>query len=250
MTAPLASLTDAERRVQIAWSCRILAMGEQGDYTLGHVSARSADGRHVLMKRYGLGLEEVTPDDILRIDLDGSLLEGQGRVHLEYVLHTEIYRRRPDVQSVTHTHPPYATAFGATDATLQLLNHDAVLFQDGLAYFEDTAELIVNAEQGARVAAALGQRRAVVLRGHGVLVTGASVPWATYAALTLERVIRIQSIASSLGELRPMSAEMASLVYPDKYRDDHLNSYWEYLIRCVHRAGLADGMPSTRGAHA
>lgn len=245
-----AGLNDADLREQIAWSCRILAMGEQGDYTLGHVSARSADGRDVLMKRYGLGLEEVTPNDVLRISLDGELLNGEGRVHLEYVLHTEIYRQRPDVQSVIHTHPPYATAFGATDAKLQLLNHDAVLFQDGLAYFDDTAELIVRPEQGARVATELGQRRVIVLRGHGVIVTGASVPWATYTALTLERVIRIQAIAGTLGALRPMTAEMASLVFPDKYRDDHVASYWDYLIRCVRRAELGEGMPATGGTHA
>jgi ribulose-5-phosphate 4-epimerase/fuculose-1-phosphate aldolase len=230
-------------REQVAWSCRILGMSGHGDYTLGHVSARSADARHVLMKPNGLGLEEVTPDDVITIDLDGTRLAGEGRLHLEYVLHTEIYRVRPDVRSVIHTHPPYATALGATDAQLEMLNHDAVLFRDGLAFFEETAELIVSPKQGAAVAAALGNRRVVVLRGHGVIVTGESVPWAAYAALTLERVLRIQSIARSLGNLRPMSAEMADRVFPDKYRDEHVAAYWDYLVRQVKQAGLAVGMP-------
>ena len=165
-------------------------------------------------------------------------------MHLEYVIHIEIYRVRPDVPSVIHTHPPYTTAFGATKAKLELLNHDAVLFRDGLAYFDDTAELIISAEQGARVAAALGQRRAIILRGHGVVLIGESVPWATYAALTLERVLRIQSIAGTFGGLAPMTSDMADRVYPDKYRDVHVASYWEYLIRQLRRSGLADGMPS------
>lgn len=250
MTKDVRSLADSDLREQVAWSCRILALGDHGDYTLGHVSARSADGQHLLMKRYGLGLEEVTPEDVLRLDLDGNILEGRGRAHLEYVLHSEIYRVRHDVQSVIHTHPPFATAFGATDAELQLLNHDAVLFKDGLAYFDDTAELIVNPEQGARVATALGDRRVVLLRGHGVLFTGDSVPWATYTALTLERVLRIQSIANSFGNLRPMTPDMASRVYPDKYRDVHVHSYWDYLIRGVQRAGLDQGMPVREAAHA
>ena len=250
MTEGGPALSDRDLRAQVAWSCRILALGDHGDYTLGHVSARSADGQHMLMKRYGLGLEEVTPDDILRLDLDGNILEGRGRAHLEYVLHSEIYRVRPDVQSVIHTHPPYATAFGATDAELQLLNHDAVLFKEGLAYFDDTAELIVNPEQGAKVASALGDRRVVLLRGHGVLFTGSSVPWATYAALTLERVLRIQSIANSFGNLRPMTPDMASRVYPEKFRDMHVHSYWDYLIRGVQRAGLDQGMPVREAAHA
>lgn len=234
---------DETLREQVAWSCRILAQDGQGDYTLGHVSARAADRQSVLMKRYGLGLEEVTPADVLRIDFDGTLLEGEGRVHLEYVLHTEIYRVRPDVQSVIHTHPPYTTAFGATDARLEMLNHDAVLFREGLASFDGTAELIQTAAQGAQVAAALSAHRAILLRGHGVVLTGASVPWATYTALTLERVLRIQSLARSFGSLMPMSGEMADRVYPDKYRDGHVASYWDYLIRGLRRAGLADDMP-------
>ncbi len=241
---------DATRREQVAWACRILAMGGHGDYTLGHVSARAADGRHLLMKPNGLGLEEVAPDDVLALDMDGTRLSGAGPVHLEYVLHTEIYKARPDIGSVVHTHPPYGTAFGATDATLELLNHDAVLFREGIASFDDTAELIVRPEQGAAVAQALGERRALVMRGHGVIVTGETVPWATYAALTLERVLRIQSIARSLGNLRPMTPEMADRVYPDKYRDDHLANYWDYLVRGVRRAGLAAGMPEAGGRHA
>ena len=228
---------------QIAWASRILAMGGHGDFTLGHVSARTADGRHLLMKPNGLGLEEVTPEDVLTLDLDGAKLAGAGRVHLEAVLHTEVYKARPDVGGVIHTHPPYATALGATEATLALLNHDAVLFQEGLAYFDQTAELIVRAEQGAAVAAALGAKRVLIMRGHGVLVTGAGIPWAVYAALTLERVLQIQAIARSLGPLRPMTAEMAQRVYPDKYRDEYVETYWRYLIRQVRRAGGDEGMP-------
>jgi hypothetical protein len=77
-----------------------------------------------------------------------------------------------------------------------------------------------------------------------VIVTGASVPWATYAALTLERVLHIQAIARSLGNLLPMTPEMADRVYPDKYRDEHVAAYWVYLVRQARRAGLGDGMPA------
>ena len=124
-----------------------------------------------------------------------------------------------------------------------MLNHDAVLFRDGLASFDGTAELIQTAEQGAQVAATLGGQLAILLRGHGVVVTGKNVPWSTYAALTLERVLRIQSLARSFGNLMPMSSDMADRVYPDKYRDGHVTAHWEYLIRGLHRAGLVEGMP-------
>ena len=228
-------------REQVAWACRILAMGGHGDYTLGHVSARA--GELVHMKRNGVGLEEVTTEDVLTIDLDAEKVAGEGSVHLEAVLHTEVYRARPDVGAVVHTHPPYATALAATTATVELINHDAVLFRDGLGVFDETAELITRPEQGAAVARALGNRKAVLLANHGVLVTGKDVKWAVYTALTLERVVMIQSIARTLGPLRPMSQEMADRVYPGKYQDRFVETYWQYLIRQVRRAGLADGLP-------
>ncbi len=224
-------------REQLVWACRILGLEGHGDYTLGHVSVR--DGDNVIMKRNGYGLEEVTDDKLVTIDLNGNRVAGEGPIHLEAVLHTAVYRARPDVTAVVHTHPLYSTAFGAVDAQLEMINHDAVLFYDGLAYFEETSELILTPEQGEAVAAALGDKRVVVMRGHGVLVTGKTLPWVVYTALTLERVLQIQSIARTFGELKPMSDEMASAVYQDKYRDEFIGNYWTYLIRRVERAGMA-----------
>jgi L-fuculose-phosphate aldolase len=229
---------DQSLREQLVWACRILGMEGHGDYTLGHISVRDADN-NVLMKRNGIGLEEVSDDALLTIDLNGKRVAGDGPIHLEAVLHTAVYRARPDVNAVVHTHPLYSTAFGAVDARLEMINHDAVLFYDGLAYFDDTAELIVTPAQGEAVAAALGDKRVVMMRGHGVLVTGKTLPWVVYTALTLERVLQIQAIANSLGELKPMSGEMASAVYQDKYRDEFIGNYWKYLIRQVRRAGMA-----------
>lgn len=232
-------------QTEIAWASRILAMHGHGDFTLGHISVREGDLVH--MKRNGIGLDEVTPADVLTLDLDGNRVAGEGKIHLEAVLHTEVYRARPDVRSVVHTHPKFATAFGTTDARLELLNHDAVLFKDGLAYFDGTAELIINREQGASVAHALADKRVAIMRGHGLLVVGESIPWAVYTALTIERVIEIQAIAGAFGALRPMTAEMAELVYPDKYRFEFAETYWQYLVRKLRRAGLADGL-STEGS--
>jgi ribulose-5-phosphate 4-epimerase/fuculose-1-phosphate aldolase len=225
---------------QIAWACRILAMDGHGDYTLGHVSARAGD--LVCMKRNGIGLEEVTPEDVLTISLEREKVAGEGSVHLEAVLHTEVYRARPDVGAVVHAHPPYTTALAATTATVELINHDAVLFHDGLGVFAETAELITRPDQGAAVARALGNHRAVLLANHGVLVAGKDVPWAVYSALTLERAVMIQSLARSLGPLRTMSKEMAEQVFPGKYQDRFVETYWRYLIRQVRRSGLADGL--------
>jgi L-fuculose-phosphate aldolase len=218
-------------REQVAWACRILALEGYADLTLGHVSARSGDGE-IWIKRKGVALDEVEPEDVVSIgDTDAVL-------HLETVLHTSVYRARPDVGAVVHGHPPYATALGATSGDLAVLTHDGILFADGVARFSDP-DLIVEQAQGDSVAAALGPKRAVLLENHGVLVAGKDVPWAVLTAATLERAARLQSIAGTLGTLRPIEAQLATRLLPVKYRDSFVSEYWEAWKRKVVRADRA-----------
>jgi len=216
-------------REQVAWACRILALEGYADLTLGHVSARGPEGE-IWIKRKGVALDEVEPEDVVAIDDTDAVL------HLETVLHTGVYAARPDVGAVVHGHPPHGTALASTRGELSLLTHDAVLFADGLPRFDDP-DLIVDAEQGERVAAALGTHRALLLNNHGVLVVGKDVPWAVLAAVTLERAARLQAIASALGEPRPIEPTLALQLLPVKYRDEFVAEYWAAWQRRVARAG-------------
>jgi L-fuculose-phosphate aldolase len=185
----------------------------------------------------------VEPGDVIPLHLAADDAYDSPEMHLEAALHTGVYRLRPDVGAVIHGHPPYATALGATGARLELLTHDAVLFYDGIAVFEDTPELIQAADQGRAVATCLGSRRAVIMRNHGVLVVGKDVPWAVLAAVTLERAVRMQWIARALGPLQAMSQDVARDMYPDKYANRLVEEYWEAWIRKLRRADLDYGMP-------
>jgi L-fuculose-phosphate aldolase len=232
-----AAATAQSVREQVAWACRILALEGFSDLTLGHVSARPAGGDTIYIKRKGLALDEVSPDDVVEVD------DPSAALHLETVIHTEIYALRPDVGAIVHAHPPYGTAFGATTAELELLTHDAVLFADGISYFEDTPELITEEEQAHAVAGALGHRRAVVLRNHGVVVADRDVRWAVLSAITLERAIKLQAIATTLGTLHPIPSADAERMRADKYQDRFLDEYWAAWIRSVRRASADHGMP-------
>jgi L-fuculose-phosphate aldolase len=210
-------------REQVAAACRILALEGYADLTLGHVSARGPAGT-VWIKRKGIGLDEVEPDDVVEVE------NAETELHLETVLHTAVYAVRPDVGAVVHGHPPHATALAATSGELELLTHDAVLFADGVGRY-DEPDLIVDEEQGAAVAEALGPCRAVLLANHGVLVAGKDVPWVVLTALTLERAARLQSIASTLGPLRPIPAKIARELHPVKYQDRFVSEYWHAWLR-------------------
>ena len=216
-------------RDQVACACRILAAEGYADLTLGHVSGRGQDGE-IWIKRKGVALDEVDSDDVVALEEPDAVL------HLETVLHTGVYRARADVGAVVHGHPPYATALGATAADLALLTHDGILFAEGVGRFDDP-DLIVDEEQGDRVAAALGAGRALLMQNHGVLAVGKDVPWAVLTAVTLERAARLQSIASTLGELRPISEELALELLPVKYRDEFVEEYWAAWQRRVGRDG-------------
>jgi ribulose-5-phosphate 4-epimerase/fuculose-1-phosphate aldolase len=220
-------------REQVAWACRILAAEGYADLTLGHISARGPGGE-IWIKRKGVSLDEVEPDDVVALEDTDAVL------HLETVLHTGVYRVRADVGAVVHGHPPHATALGATAADLALLTHDGILFAEGVGRFDDP-DLIVDDDQGDRVAAALGSQRAVLMRNHGVLVVGKDVPWAVLTAVTLERAARLQSIASTLGELRPIAPELALELLPVKYRDEFVQEYWAAWQRQARRDGGGPG---------
>jgi ribulose-5-phosphate 4-epimerase/fuculose-1-phosphate aldolase len=230
----------------VAWACRILAAHGYQDLTLGHVSVRGESGGPIYIKRKGVSLSEVTPDDILALELADDLAASPD-MHLEAVLHTEVYRARPDVGAVIHGHPPFATAFGATDAELSVLTHDGILFAGEIAVYSGVPDLIIDLEQGRDVAAALGRHTTLLLRNHGVLIAERDLAWAVLTAVTLERAIELQTIASQLGRLRPIPAEQAREIHGRKYQNGLVSEYWDAWIRELRREGKALGMPQEDG---
>ena len=105
-------LHENEELVQkLVQSCHVLSMEGHNDITLGHVKCTILGSEYVLMKASGKGLWEVTADDVIVIDLDGKVIEGHKKCHIEYPIHTEILRLRDDLNCVIHTHPFSALFF-------------------------------------------------------------------------------------------------------------------------------------------
>ncbi|WP_243711033.1 class II aldolase/adducin family protein [Actinomadura sp. KC216] len=104
-------MTPAE---EVSVGCRVLAANGNADLIWGHLSVRDPGGAGVWLKAAGYGMEEITPDRVVLIDRDGTRLRGDGRVHLEYPIHTEIMAARRDAGAVVHSHAESAVAFAAT----------------------------------------------------------------------------------------------------------------------------------------
>jgi len=230
-------------RVGVAWACRILASEGYHDLTLGHVSARDRERPdRMWIKRRGVTLAEVTPPDVIEFEIGADLRDASDEMHLEAVLHTEVYRRRDDVGAIVHGHPPYATAFAATNAELLHLTHDALMFDRGVAVYDGSPDLITEPEQGSEVAEALGQHSVVLLRNHGVLVAQRDLAWMVLGAVTLERAVMMQSIAATVGNPRPIDPTLIDSLHRRKYHDGLVDEYWRAWIRDMRRRGLDEGM--------
>ena len=226
-----------ELREKIALTSKILTMEGQSDFNLGHVSAVDEKGQ-VWMKPAKMGTEDITAGDTIAIDDSGNVLEGWHGVHGEYPIHTEIYRARPDIRCVVHTHPIHAIAFGARGEELRMLCHDAVPFLGCLAYFDETAELIATSELGERVAAVLGGKRSLLLRNHGIVTAGRTVEEALCLALHLERACRVALLA---GEGAVPIDPVIALKMRDEFERSALQKYegfFKYLIKKLIRMGF------------
>ena len=172
----------------------------------GHVSARDPNNpNHFLLSR-SLAPALVTADDIMKFDLDGNAIDSRGRsVFLERFIHSEIYKARPDVMAVVHTHSAGVIPFGVSKIPLQPMYHNAAFLAAGApvwdirADFGETDMLVRDASRGKSLAQMLGDKPVALMRGHGDVTVGPSVRMAVFRAYYTDVNARLQSQAIALG---------------------------------------------------
>jgi len=229
------TLDEAKRKLIDAG--KILEDAGQGDLTRGHVSIRMpGDPSLFLMKPHSHGFDEITPENIVVCNLEGEKVDGQGKRHSEVFIHSEIYRMRPDVNSVIHSHPTHAVALSATGRPLRPISQPAVAFADGLPYYTDTINLIRSQEMGRGVAQALGVCKAVLMRNHGVALVGQTVEEATILAIMLDNACQIQLLAEAAGGIgQEFTPEEVEKLHFDITRPAQYEVNFEYLRRRAYK---------------
>jgi ribulose-5-phosphate 4-epimerase/fuculose-1-phosphate aldolase len=222
-------------RDRLVQACRILASEGQGDHIWGHVTARVPGRPDLLfMKPATIGLEEIAPDDVITVNLDGDKVDGRMPRHIEVFIHTEVMRARPDVMAVVHTHPPHAVAFGALGRELQAVGHDGAVFCDGLPVFSETSDLITNASQGESVARTLGRHGGMLLRNHGIVTAAATIEEAVMKALFLEKACKTQLLCEACGGAQHVSTPEDARTKRDRFlHASQINAAFDYFVRRV-----------------
>jgi HCOMODA/2-hydroxy-3-carboxy-muconic semialdehyde decarboxylase len=198
----------------LALGSRILAEFGVVD-AFGHVSARDpANPQHFLMSR-SLAPALVTPDDIMEFDTDGNAVDARGRqVFLERFIHAEIYKARPDVMAVVHAHSPGVVPFSVSKTPLRALFHNTAFLAAGVPVwdiakdFGVTNMLVADNAKGKSLAATLGDKSVVLMRGHGDVTVGPNVKVAVFRAYYTDVNARLQAQAIGLGsEITYLSPE-------------------------------------------
>lgn len=220
----------AEREL-VATACRVLAEAGLVELYTGHVSCR-VDGDRVLVPRHrhaaGRGLESVSADDIVAVTPDGEPLE-EGEPPSEFPIHAGVLAARADVTSVIHAHPLVATGLATAEVPVRAASLDAAFFGGEVPVHDPGPTLLHDSTAGAALADTLDGRHATLIRGHGAVTVGPSVPAATTRMWLLERAARLQLIGSLVGEVRPF--EMDDGGFLSGSGEGFLEEAFEFLIR-------------------
>ena len=185
---------------------------------LGHVSVRNPQDPNSYLLSCNRAPGLVKREDIVCYDLDGQAISPTSqRPYLERFIHGEIFRERPDVMAVVHSHSPSVIPFGVTQISLRPIFHMAGFLGAGSALFEihdhagDSDMLIREPYLGAALAKSLGQHSCVLMRGHGSTVVGSSLYQVIYRAIYAEVNAKLQLQAMGLGDVKYLNETEAQL---------------------------------------
>ncbi|MBL8522038.1 MAG: aldolase [Betaproteobacteria bacterium] len=194
-------------RDALATCCRILAREGHESGLAGQVTAVGERPGTWWTLKFGFGFDEATGERMVLVDEDLQPLEG-GRPNPGVRFHIWIYRQRPDVKAIVHTHAPYASALAATGQPLKTIHMDTTMLH-GTAHLPDWPGVPVADDEGRIISGALGKAKSILLANHGLLTTGSSVEEATYLAVFFERAARMQLRAMAAGGCKEVDHTLA-----------------------------------------
>jgi len=206
-----------QRKIEVALGYRLLAANKWGDAGDGHISARDPERRDCFwLLRYGPSYHQAHVRDLVLVGPDGELVEGEGIINVAaYYIHHPILSARPDAVSATHVHTGWGTPFSAEVRKFSPITQESCVFFEDHALFDDEEVQVQSVDAGKRIADALGQTRAIILRNHGLLTVGDSVAEAVGSFVQMERVAEAHLKAR---DAVPISAEAARFAKADLVR--------------------------------
>lgn len=232
--------TNSTIRENLAAAYRLFAHYGMDDLTYAHLSARSCEGESYYIYPLGLIFEEVTASNLIKVNLEGEIIEGQEQSYNKtgYEIHGAIYRERPDIQAVFHLHSLASTAVSALKNGLRPLSQFSLHFYDNIGY-HNYDSLVLARQQGGDLVKDLGKNSALLLRNHGMLTVGPTIPEAFFYAYFLEKACKVQCLIGNHNDVITPSHETALKAKADMraFEKDLGQRDWEAQLRMLDRLG-------------
>lgn len=218
-------------RQKVALTCRILFDNGHDSGLAGQITARTGNPGEFYTQRLGLGFDEISESNLLRVDEDLNVLEGHGMANPANRFHAWVYRARPDVNCIVHTHAIHTAALGMLELPLIVSHMDNCVLYGDVAFVGQWPGIPVGNEEGEFIAGALGDKRALLLSHHGLLVAGRSVEEACVLAIAFERAARMHLLAASAGAIRPIDAKLGAEAHDWILRPKRNSIAFDYYAR-------------------
>ena len=227
---------------KLALACRILAMEGHDSGLAGQLSARGDKPGTYYMLRFGLGLDEIAASNLLTVDDDLNVLEGDGMPNPSNRFHLWIYRARGAVGSIMHTHPPHVSALSMIGVPLAASHMDTTLFFEDCAWLREWPGTPIGDEEGRIISEAIGDKKAILLAHHGQLTATASVEHSLVLAMFMERAAKLQLLAMSAGTILPIDPALARESHDYRHKPKAIAATFTYYARRALRqdAGVLD----------
>jgi ribulose-5-phosphate 4-epimerase/fuculose-1-phosphate aldolase len=189
------------RKQRLAAAFRMFSKCGFDEGVAGHITARDPElTDHFWVNPFGMHFGQVRVSDLILVNDSGEVVEGGRPVNAAaFAIHSQVHRARPDVVAAAHAHSLYGKSWSSLGRLLDPITQDACAFYGDHALFDDYTGVVLDTEEGRRISGALGNRKAVILRNHGLLTVGESVDEAAWWFLTMERSCQAQLLAEAAG---------------------------------------------------
>jgi len=203
-TPPTFATADEERlhrKQRLAAAFRMFSKCGFDEGVAGHITARDPElTDHFWVNPFGMHFGHIRVSDLLLVNERGEVVEGGAPVNAAaFAIHSQVHRARPDVVAAAHAHSVYGKTWSSLGRLLDPITQDACAFYGDHGLFDDYTGVVLDLEEGTRIGVALGERKAVILRNHGLLTVGGSVDEAAWWFLTMERSCQAQLLAEAAG---------------------------------------------------
>jgi ribulose-5-phosphate 4-epimerase/fuculose-1-phosphate aldolase len=181
----------------------------------GHITARDPElTDHFWVNPFGLSFKHIKVGDLILVNHQGQVVEGRYPVNqAAFAIHSQVHEARPDVVSAAHSHSVHGRALSTLGQPLEPITQDVCVFYQDHALFDDFTGVVNDVDEGKRIAAALGDRKAVILRNHGLLTVGSTVDAAAWWFISMERSAQVQLLAKAAGQVVPIEHDDAELTH-------------------------------------